>query len=215
MNKLVLLALCCLLLAVGCQNQSANKEQPKEEQAAASSAASAEATPAEESETLEKQAAADNEQPGAAPQGGADSSSAPAAGSEEVRVGSLEAKLAHHNYLIKTVDGVEFVVKQPEGAEEEGGRWAKPNLSFGQWPFASGKICNSYRGNVEVEGNTLFMKNAASTMMLCFDPGLNEFEGLFYKLMGEGVEVSFGEDNSLILKGGGHELVFELADYVN
>lgn len=181
MKNLVIMALCCLFLIIGCQNQSSTGEQSREQQTSAETESSQQA--------------------------------APTAGADETGE-SLEGRLAHHRYIIKSVDGAEFILEEPEGVEE-GGRQAKPILSFGQWPFASGKICNNFRGDVEVKGNMLFMKNAASTKMFCFDDGLNSFENLFYQLMGSGLEVSFGEGNSLILKGGGHVLVFEAADYVN
>lgn len=123
-------------------------------------------------------------------------------------------KLAHHNFVIKTVDGEEFVIKLPEGAESS--PWANPNFSFGQWPFANGKICNNYRGKIEIKSDKLYLRNAASTMMLCGDTGLNELEGLFYQMLANGVEVSFNEnEKTMTLSGDGHVLVFELADYVS
>lgn len=65
-----------------------------------------------------------------------------------------------------------------------------------------------------MEGDTLFMRNAASTMMLCFAEEVNKFEGLFHQLMGSGVKVKL-EGQTLTLTGDGHVLVFKLRDYVS
>lgn len=195
MKKLTLLALCCFLLAVGCQDQPS------------SSGTSSSSTPA-----VETPAPAEV-QPEATPAAGEETEAAADAPAVPLDAEALQGKLAHHNFVISLVDGQEFVVKLPEGAE--GQTRPRPNISFGEWPFAGGKICNNYRGQVEVEGGKLFLKNAASTMMLCGDSGLNELESLLYQMLEKGVEVSFGEDGSLTLTGDEHELTFELSDYVN
>ncbi|MDR1920255.1 MAG: META domain-containing protein [Candidatus Adiutrix sp.] len=119
-----------------------------------------------------------------------------------------EQKLARRSFSLKSVDGRELNLKKPDGSEGPA-----PGLSFDEWPepparpFLSGKICNNYRGLIEIEGNILKMEKAAGTMMMCLDGELNRLENDFFKLLAEGVEMSL-EDGTLTLKGQGRVLVF-------
>lgn len=223
MKKILPLLCCCLLFAVGCQNQPASPPETSDGQAAAP----AEQAPAPEAPaaSADPEAAptppAVTDEPDLAPIPPLSPETPPPAGDDfmstadnrSAEAEGLKEKLAHHNFVIKTVDGQPFTIKLPDGAEAT--EMPRPNISFGEWPFAGGKVCNNYRGQVEVEGGRLFMKNAASTMMLCGDTGLSELENMFYQMMKNGVEVKFGPDNTLTLSGDGHELVFDRADYVN
>ena len=135
---------------------------------------------------------------------------APAAGDEEAPIPEgLARQLAHHNFIIKSVDGKDVNFTKPDGVKMD-----PPNMSFGQWPFVGGTICNSYRGQVEVKGDTLTVKNAASTMKLCIDQELNQLEGLFHQMLNAGVTVTM-TPQTMTLTGSDHVLVFELFDYVN
>lgn len=131
---------------------------------------------------------------------------APSAG-EPGAASGLPEQLAHHNFVIETVDGTPFSDKNPDGS-----RRAKPHVSFGQWPEVNGKLCNSFRGQVTVSGQTLKMENAASTMMLCLNE-LNDLENIFHQMLRAGVEARV-ENRTLTLSGEGHVLVFSLFDYV-
>ena len=187
MPKIFILALVGCALLAGCQSNTETEDKPVAPSAAAE-------TPAAAPE-VQADAAVPEALPPAESAGEADS---------ELRTG-----LAHHNFVLETVDGREFTYPVPEGAAA-----AQPNLSFGQWPHASGKICNGFSGQVELDGDTLFLKNAASTMMLCFADELNKFEGLFHQLLSGGVKVTL-DGRTLTLTGGGHVLVFKLRDYVS
>lgn len=190
MKKLILLILVLGLLALaGCQDQpSGSQTAPAESTASAGPATSG-------PEQAEPQAQPVQAEP------------TPSAGSEPAE--ALQTGLAHHNFIFKTFDGRELPATNPDGSHRE-----PPHLSFSQWPHANGRICNTFRGQVELDGGSLTMKNAASTMMLCIDPLINELETAFHQMLNEGVKVELAE-RTLTLSGGGHSLVLELSDYVN
>jgi heat shock protein HslJ len=191
MNKLILLILVVCLSMIGCQEQS----QKTPAASATPPASSPAAEPAAPQTALQPSDQTAQPEP------------APSAGSEPAS--PLQTGLAHHNFIFKSFDGREVPSTNPDGSRRE-----PPHLSFSQWPHANGKICNGFRGPVELKGNTLTMKNAASTMMLCVDPIINELESTFYQMMsvGGGAELN---QRVLTLTGGGHTLVLELSDYVN
>ena len=192
MSRIALIALVCFVFLAGCQNAPETGSQPTAPAAAETPAVAPEA-PTDTAAALETPAA-----PDAVP-----AESAGEAGNE------LQTGLAHHNFVLETVDGQDFSYPAPEGVTPE-----KPNLSFGQWPHASGKICNNYSGQAELDGDTLYLKSAASTMKLCFAEELNKFEGLFHQMMAAGVKVSL-DGQTLTLTGGDHVLIFKLRDYVS
>ena len=191
MNKLILLILVLCLSLAGCQEQS----QSAPAASAAPPASSPKPEPATPQAALQPPDQASQPEP------------APPAGSEPAS--ALQSGLAHHNFIFKSFDGREVPGTNPDGSRRE-----PPHLSFSQWPHANGKICNGFRGPVELKGNTLTMKNAASTMMLCVDPIINELESTFYQMMSAGVSVEL-DQKVLTLTGGGHTLELELSDYVN
>lgn len=139
--------------------------------------------------------------------GGSESNASDAPAVQE-KPADLKTILAHHNWVIKTVDGQEFPSASPDANPRP-----KPNISFDQWPHLSGRICNSYSGQFEVKGDTLTARNVASTMMLCVDESLNRLEGTLHQMLNKGVKVE-AKGRTLTLTGDGHELVFELFDYV-
>ena len=120
----------------------------------------------------------------------------------------LQTVLPHHNWVLKTVDGAALQSVNPDGSPKPG-----PNISFGQWPHLSGRFCNNYSGQMEIEGDLLIAKNMASTMMLCLDEPLSQLETSFYKMLNQGVKVKV-ENQTLTLTGDGRELVFEESEYV-
>lgn len=192
MNKCILLILATCLAIAGCQEQSQG-------------AGAASTSPPAAGQSAEREMPTTPTQPDPAP--AVQPEPAPSAGSESAS--ALQAELAHQNFIFKSFDGRELVNTNPDGSRRE-----PPHLSFSQWPHANGKICNSFRGPVELEGQTLTMKNAASTMMLCVDATINELESTFHQMMNAGVTVEL-KQRVLTLTGGGHTLVLELSDYVN
>lgn len=200
MNKFILLILAVCLVIVGCQEQSQGTGAASTPPPAASQSAERE-TPTAPTQPEPATAAQSEPAPAVQPE------PAPSAGSEPAS--GLQADLAHHNFIFKNFDGRELANTNPDGSRRE-----PPHLSFSQWPQANGKICNSFRGQVELEGRTLTMKNAASTMMLCVDATINELESTFHQMMSAGVSVEL-KQRVLTLTGGGHTVVLELSDYVN
>ena len=185
MKKLVVIALmsCFTFILIGCQDKTTAQEQT-------SAAAPAQPAPEAASAPVDPAPAAGDEEAAPVPEG-------------------LARELAHHNFIIKSVDGKDVNFTKPDGAKMD-----PPNMSFGQWPHVNGTICNSYRGQVEVKGDTLTVKNAASTMKLCLDQELNQLEGIFHQMLNAGVTVTMAP-KTMTLTGNGHTLVFELSDYVN
>ena len=219
MTKIIMAAVACFVFLTGCQSA------PEPESKPAAPAVDKAAVAPSEVEVLAKAPEADH--PADVPeldrpdtespqinvtQPAAPEAQPPAAGSEETageESMNLKNGLAHHNFVLETVDGQKFTYPVPEGETAR-----KPNFSFGQWPHASGKICNGFSGQVELDGDTLHMRNAASTMMLCFAEELNKLEGLFHQMLNGGVKVTL-DGPTLTLTGDGHVLVFTLRDYVS
>jgi heat shock protein HslJ len=86
-----------------------------------------------------------------------------------------------------------------------------PNLQFDGDFRVSGVICNSYAGQAELVGDILYVRQLASTKMLCFDQKLNELEFTFGNMLMNGARLK-SERNSLTLMGEGQSLLFEPAD---
>ena len=118
--------------------------------------------------------------------------------------------LGHHNFVLHSFDGHELPGKDPEGAPR---MW--PNLSFGQWPEVTGRICNHFRGAAEVTAQGRLKIFAAATRMMCLEESLNQVENVFQQITASGAEFSLGPDGRVLaLSGDGHLLVFHLRDYV-
>lgn len=190
-----------LVFLAACQNQPAQEaEKPAVQQQTQQEAAPA----TEKAEAMEKKP--DGQTP--AQSAGGQTEDQTNEGEQQPPEG-LPAKLAHRNFVIQSIDGQPFNQQDnPDGSKPH-----KPNLSFGQWPHASGKICNSYSGRLEWAEETLKM-TAASTMMMCFDQEVNRLESLFHQMMNKGVKAEF-DGQTLTLSNDEHVLVFSLADYVS
>ncbi|MDR3039077.1 MAG: META domain-containing protein [Candidatus Adiutrix sp.] len=116
-------------------------------------------------------------------------------------------RLAHRNFVLKKFNSRAFEARNPDGSPR-----AWPNLDFGPWPEASGRLCNNFRGSVELAGGRLKMM-AAATRMMCLDDALNRLEDVFQRLMTQGADFALSADGrTLTLSGDGHTLVFTLKD---
>jgi len=121
------------------------------------------------------------------------------------------AALAHHNFVLHSFNGQDLPEKDPDGAPR---MW--PNLSFGQWPEVTGRICNYFRGQAEVKAEGRLRIFAAATRMMCLDESLNQLENIFHKITSSGAEFSLSPDGRLLtLSGDGHHMLFKLRDYVD
>lgn len=108
--------------------------------------------------------------------------------------------LTGRKFVLRAVDEEAFSVdmgRQPyiEFSQQEGGL------------RINGSACNNFMGVAEFSGGTLRMENAASTMMLCVDPKLSDFERDFHQTLREGMAVELSGD-TLVLRGGGKTFTY-------
>jgi len=109
--------------------------------------------------------------------------------------------LLHHNFTLQSVDGIPFKNER-----------IIPNLAFNEGMHISGSMCNRFMGKGTLENNIL-KAQMASTMMMCVEEELNQYEHLLYKMFIEGIELEYSGD-ILTLKQGGHVFVYKLRDFV-
>lgn len=121
--------------------------------------------------------------------------------SEETAVGGVVTwdDLTGKKFTLTTVDGEDF---KPEMGRQ-------PFIQFGDDQRVSGSACNNFTGPGELADGVLTVHNAASTMMMCVDPALSDYERYFHKMLGEGVTVKLDGD-ALTLAGDGKTLEFKL-----
>jgi heat shock protein HslJ len=130
----------------------------------------------------------------------------------EPRVSDWPAALAHHNFILYSFDGRELPEKDPESVLP--GDWI--NLSFGQWPEVTGRLCNLFRGRAEVTAEGRLKIFAAATRMMCLEESLNNMEIVFHQITSRGAEFSLSSDGRVLtISGDGHILVFHLRDHVD
>lgn len=108
-----------------------------------------------------------------------------------------EKDLAGRRFVLAKVDGRNF---SPDMGEQ-------PFIQFDPGMGISGKACNNFRGPGVLENGVLTVENAASTMMMCIDAKLNEYETDFYRSLREGMRVSL-DGKQLTLSGNGKEFVY-------
>ena len=113
-----------------------------------------------------------------------------------------QSKLLHHNFILTEVNGTAFIGEKI------------PNIQFGEGLKVSGSVCNNYIGQGELIGDKLFVRELASTKMLCPDQDLNELEFAFGNMLMAGATISYNW-NTLTLVGDGYRLKFKLQDLVD
>ncbi|OHC27173.1 MAG: hypothetical protein A2Y50_14065 [Pseudomonadales bacterium RIFCSPLOWO2_12_59_9] len=112
--------------------------------------------------------------------------------------------LQHHHWVLEQIDG------QPVVAEP--GR--QPDLEIGEQLRANGNAgCNRFMGQVEIQGQQLRISKMASTMMLCQSPQ-QDWEAAMTSTLSDWSEASLSAQQ-LRLKGGQHELILRLSDWVH
>ncbi len=113
-----------------------------------------------------------------------------------------KSDLVRRRFVLETLDGKPFLKVEN-----------MPSIEFNEDFSVNGRICNLFRGMGELENGILKVENMASTMMMCGNDEVNQFEHLFGQLMASGVAVSL-DGNKLQLEGDGHVLVYGAADWV-
>ena len=112
-----------------------------------------------------------------------------------------QADLLHRRFVLESVDGKPFTHERA------------PDIEFGEGFRVYGAVCNRYTGQGELKNDVLFVKQMASTKMLCADGTLNTLEQDFARMLQDGATVEFA-DNTLTLRQGGRVLVYKARDWV-
>ena len=88
---------------------------------------------------------------------------------------------------------------------------AVPTLAFDEQGAVSGSTgCNTFSGEVAIDGNALSFGPLVTTRMACADPAANAQEEAFLSAM-EGVSGYTVDDQGRLVLQGGPELTFEVA----
>jgi putative lipoprotein len=88
---------------------------------------------------------------------------------------------------------------------------AVPTLAFDEQGAVSGSTgCNTFNGEVAIDGNALSFGPLVTTRMACADPAANAQEEAFLSAM-EGVSGYTVDDQGRLVLQGGPELTFEVA----
>jgi heat shock protein HslJ len=88
---------------------------------------------------------------------------------------------------------------------------AVPTLAFDEQGGVSGSTgCNTFSGEVAIDGNALTFGPLVTTRMACADPAANAQEEAFLSAM-EGVSAYAVDDEGRLVLQGGPELTFEVA----
>ena len=109
--------------------------------------------------------------------------------------------LLHHRFVLVSSDGKNFSAKE-----------RVPSIEFNEGLHVSGAVCNRFAGQGRLVGNVLFVEQLASTKMFCMDPDLNELEDLLVRMLSAGAELRL-DGQSLVVRQGGHELLYKLSDW--
>lgn len=122
---------------------------------------------------------------------------APAAGGAS---GLTKDFLMHQKFVLVQVNEADYSPDNPD--------LPAPTLEFGDDFQVSGRICNTYRGQGELQDDVLSVRAVASTRMLCPNTNLGQLETSFFKMLENGATLSMDGDR-LSLKQGGSSLVFK------
>ncbi len=111
---------------------------------------------------------------------------------------ALKQQLQGRSFTLASIDGQKFKSKE-----------RAPTIEFSDTFRVTGAVCNRFMGDGMLEGDTLFVKQMATTQMMCADPALNTLEHAFAVMMQEGATVALQEKGpTLILKGKTHTLAY-------
>ncbi|MEE8728593.1 MAG: heat shock protein HslJ [Rahnella inusitata] len=112
-----------------------------------------------------------------------------------------QTDLQHHRFELLSVDGQTVPAAQ--------GRI--PEIEFGEKMHVSGKMCNNFFGQGELQNSVLTVKGLASTRMLCSDENLNKWDQVIGEVLNNGAALNL-QDHKLTLTQGKHTLVYRLKD---
>lgn len=115
--------------------------------------------------------------------------------------GVKQTDLQHHRFELLSVDGQTVPAAQ--------GRI--PDIEFGSNLHVSGKMCNNFMGQGQLQNNVLTVKGLASTMMMCTDENLNKWDHVISDVLNNGAALSLNE-HKLTMTQGKHTLIYRLKD---
>lgn len=111
----------------------------------------------------------------------------------------MEKDLMHHRFVLIKANGEDI---SPDKQIE---------LQFGENMNISGKICNDFAANVELNNNIIKSSEMTMTKTLCNDDQLDKLDSIIEQLITKGAEVSLDKD-LLTLKNKDNELIYKLKD---
>ncbi|QII39042.1 META domain-containing protein [Rouxiella badensis] len=106
-------------------------------------------------------------------------------------------RLQQHPYELVSIDGAPIASQSSR----------RPTLEFSEKMHVSGAMCNRFMGQGQLDNDRLFVRQIASTRMLCADSQLNVGDRLIAEMLQNGAKVSL-HGKQLILREGEHELVY-------
>ncbi|MFS2223794.1 META domain-containing protein [Pantoea sp. B65] len=107
-------------------------------------------------------------------------------------------QLANQRFVLQSVDGVAPHSHQGQPAE----------IAFSGDLRISGKMCNRFFGQGELQGNVLTVKQMGTTRMICSDALLSQWDHVVADTLSNGAQVTL-EQGNLTLTGGGHILQYQ------
>jgi heat shock protein HslJ len=136
------------------------------------------------------------------PDSGGRAGECPAPRAEAETVPATREDLIGRRFSLAAIDGEAFAASGPV-----------PTLEFLADFGVAGLACNRFRGQGELAGGVLFVRNLILTRKFCFQPELNRLEEIVAAMFEAGAALSRSGD-ALILSQGGHELVYTAAGRV-
>lgn len=110
----------------------------------------------------------------------------------------IQADLLQRYFVLRSVNGQDYTHKE-----------RVPDLEFGEGFRVFGQMCNRYTGQAALEDGKLFVRQMASTKMLCPDTKLNQLEDAFAQMVHAGADLAF-DGSTLTLVGNNLEMLFDL-----
>ncbi len=109
--------------------------------------------------------------------------------------------------LAKALTGRKFVLQTMGGQQFEADDMPQPYIQFDQNLRVSGNACNQFSGQGRLRMGELRIDQLASTLKMCINPLLQQFENMFHLMLRSGARISL-DGKTLRMDGQGLQLVF-------
>lgn len=110
---------------------------------------------------------------------------------------ALAKALAGRRFMLKTMGGEQFVADDVP----------QPYIQFDENMRISGSACNQFSGQGRLRQGQLRVDQLASTLKMCINPLLMQFEGMFHMMLRTGGQISL-DGKTLRMNGQGLQLEF-------